>query len=194
LQNQGFNQQNANTSLYGQLQNQGFQQQGYNYNLPMNTLNALSSGNQVSSPQFQSFANQGYVPGADLTGAANSQYQAALGTSNAQNAQANNTMGGLFSLGTGALLSPAGTFSNLFGSGANQYGSTAAAQGLFSDRRTKTNIRRVGRADNGLNIYSYQYKWGGPTMLGYMADEVEKVAPHAVGEVGGFKTVDYARV
>jgi len=117
FQNQAFNQQNANNALYASIQNQGFNQQGYNYNLPMNTLNALRQGNQVTAPQFQAFANQGYVPGADYTGAAMANYQAALGNSNAQNASANNTMGGLFSLGTSALLSPAGTFSGLFGGG-----------------------------------------------------------------------------
>lgn len=111
FQNQAFNQQNANTSLYANIQNQGFQQDAYKYNLPMNTLNALRAGNQVAAPQFQSFANQGYVPGADYTGAATANYQAALGNSNAQNAAANNTMGGLFSLGTSALLGgPAGLF------------------------------------------------------------------------------------
>ena len=200
LQNQAFNQTNANAGLFGQLQNQGFNQTGYAYNLPMNTLNGLMSGNQVSAPQFQSFASQGYTPGADYTGAANSQYQAALGNSNAQNAAANNTMGGLFSLGSGALLSPAGTFAGLGAASALPATASWAAPfltagaGMMSDRRTKMDIVRVGRADNGLNIYSYRYKWGGPTMLGYMADEVEQIAPHAVGEFGGFKTVDYARV
>ena len=196
-QNQQFNQTNANAGLFGQLQGQGFNQANYLRDLPMNELNALRAGNQVTAPQFQSFANQGYVPGADYSGAANANYQAALGNSNAQNASANNTMGGLFGLGTSALLAPAGTFSGLsglFGGGAAAAGSPEAAMALFSDRRTKTDIVRVGRADNGLGIYSYRYKWGGPTMLGYMADEVEKIAPHAVGEVGGFKTVDYARV
>lgn len=193
LQNQAFNQQNANNSLFANIQNQGFQQQGYNYNLPMNTLNALRQGNQVSAPQFQSFANQSAVPGADYTGAAGAQYQAALGNTNAQNAQSGNNMSGLFSLANAGI----GAYgAGLFGAGAGAAaaGSPAAAMALFSDRRTKTNIVKVGKSDNGLNIYSYQYKWGGPTMLGYMADEVEKVAPHAVGEVGGFKTVDYARV
>ncbi len=66
--------------------------------------------------------------------------------------------------------------------------------GLFSDRRLKHHIKRIGTADNGLPIYSYRYKWGGPTMLGFMADEVERVSPEAVGELAGFKTVDYSKV
>ena len=191
FQNQAFNQQNANNQLYAAIQNQGFNQAGYAYNLPMNTLNALRAGNQVSAPQFQSFANQQYVPGADYTGAANAQYQADLGAANAQNAAAGNNMSGLCGLAKAGI----GAYgAGLIGSGAAAAGSPAAAMALFSDRRTKTNIVKVGKADNGLNIYSYQYKWGGPTMLGYMADEVERISPHAVGEVGGFKTVDYARV
>lgn len=63
--------------------------------------------------------------------------------------------------------------------------------GIFSDRRLKEDIRPVGKLDNGLTVYSYRYKVGGPVMIGLMADEVEKVAPDAVGESLGFKTVRY---
>lgn len=61
----------------------------------------------------------------------------------------------------------------------------------FSDRRLKTDIKRVGMADNGLPIYSYRYVWGGPVQIGFMADEVELVNPQAVGQRDGFKTVNY---
>jgi hypothetical protein len=63
--------------------------------------------------------------------------------------------------------------------------------GLMSDRRLKQNIKRVGTMDNGLPLYSYRYKWGGPTMIGVMADEAKQVKPEAVFNVGGFDAVDY---
>lgn len=63
--------------------------------------------------------------------------------------------------------------------------------GIFSDRRLKEDIKAVGRLDNGLTVYSYRYKAGGPVHIGLMADEVEAVAPDAVGSVGGYKTVRY---
>ena len=110
FQNQAFNQQNANNQLYAALQNQGFQQQAYNYNLPMNTLNALRAGNQVASPTFQSFAPQATVGGPDYSSAAANQYRADLGNANAQNASANALMSGLFSLGGAAIGAPVGTF------------------------------------------------------------------------------------
>lgn len=63
--------------------------------------------------------------------------------------------------------------------------------GAFSDRRLKRNIKLVGKLDSGLNVYSYRYVWGGPIHIGVMADEVKKIKPHAVFNVGGFDAVDY---
>jgi hypothetical protein len=66
-----------------------------------------------------------------------------------------------------------------------------AAPLMFSDRRLKTDIKKVGKTDDGLSIFTYRYKAGGPTQMGVMAQEVEKVRPEAVREVAGFKAVDY---
>ena len=71
--------------------------------------------------------------------------------------------------------------------------STTTPGGFFSDRRLKTDIKRVGYTDDGMPIYKYKYK-GDPeekTQIGFMADEVEKKHPEAVGVAAGFKTVDY---
>jgi hypothetical protein len=40
--------------------------------------------------------------------------------------------------------------------------------------------------------YSYNYKWDDPSdrHIGVMAQDAEKVSPHLVKEVGGFKAVD----
>ena len=61
-----------------------------------------------------------------------------------------------------------------------------------SDRRVKTDISRVGTLDNGLPVYVYRFKHGGPMQIGVMAQEVERVKPHAVAEIGGIKHVNYA--
>ncbi len=74
----------------------------------------------------------------------------------------------------------------------------------FSDRRLKDDIKRVGKLDNGLKVYSYRYKDDPEEMrrIGLMADEVEDVDPGAVltlpsgpafGHLAGMKMVDYAR-
>jgi len=70
---------------------------------------------------------------------------------------------------------------------------TAAPQSFFSDARLKEDIKQVGTAKNGLPIYTFKYKGDDTeqTHTGYMAQDVEKVHPEAVGESNGFKTVDY---
>jgi len=70
---------------------------------------------------------------------------------------------------------------------------TTGPQSWFSDARLKEDIKQVGTAKNGLPIYNFKYK-GDPTEqthIGYMAQDVEKVHPEAVGESNGFKTVNY---
>lgn len=64
--------------------------------------------------------------------------------------------------------------------------------GLFSDRRLKENIRRVGAMDDGTPVYVYSYK-GDPVMrMGVMAQDVEKTRPEAVmTHSSGFKMVNY---
>lgn len=66
---------------------QAIQEQSFFRNEPINTLNAVRSGAQVTQPQFQNVAPQQNVGGVDYAGAAANQYGAALGASNARNAQ-----------------------------------------------------------------------------------------------------------
>jgi hypothetical protein len=61
----------------------------------------------------------------------------------------------------------------------------------FSDARMKENIEAVGQLNDGQTIYRYNFKGDPKTQIGLLAQEVEEVNPNAVGEVGGFKTVDY---
>lgn len=70
----------------------------------------------------------------------------------------------------------------------------AALPLMFSDRRLKTNISKVGETNKGLPIYTYKYKGDDTTQMGVMAQDVEKKTPKAVKEVGGFKAVNYKLV
>lgn len=73
---------------------------------------------------------------------------------------------------------------------------TAALSALaaFSDRRVKKDIKKVGKTDDGLPIYTYKYKGQNKTQMGVMAQDVEKKKPGAVHEVGGIKMVNYAKI
>jgi hypothetical protein len=77
-------------------------------------------------------------------------------------------------------------------------GAASIASKFISDRRLKTDISPVGfDAGTGLMIYSFRYTWDneGVVRVGFMADEVEIVAPWAVCDIGdGYKGVDYARL
>lgn len=78
-------------------------------------------------------------------------------------------------------------------SGASALGSLGLLGYLaLSDRRAKTDIHKVGKLNNGLPVYSYRYKFGGPTHIGVMAQDVQKVKPSAVHDTGlGLLAVDY---
>ena len=71
------------------------------------------------------------------------------------------------------------------------FGLASAGIGLFSDRRLKTDIRRVGQTDEGTPIYTYRYVWGGPVQMGVMAQDVPDAA---FMTDSGFLAVDYAEV
>lgn len=80
-------------------------------------------------------------------------------------------------------------------------GASSVAQGigtalqvasLFSDRRLKTDIRKIGEFADGLGRYVWRYVWGGPEQEGVMADEVAALRPWALGPViAGYATVNY---
>ena len=151
---------------------QAFNQQAYNQMQPINVINALRTGSQVQNPSFANTPQQANTAGADLLGATNASYQNQLAATNAQNQASSNFMGGLMNLG-----------------GMAAFGK--------SDERLKENIKKIGTLDNGLNLYSYNYKDGYDLpegrQIGVMAQEVEKVIPEAVVmETDGFRAVNYA--
>jgi hypothetical protein len=67
--------------------------------------------------------------------------------------------------------------------------------GDYSDERLKTDKRRVGYTDDGVPIFTYRMKGGGPTRMGVLAQDIEKSNPRAVTkDPQGLRMVDYRRV
>lgn len=154
---------NANTDQLNQLALTG-RSQAYNEalterNQPLNEIIGLMNGSQLQNPGSQSTATpQTGVNTVDYTSLANNQYKGQLQTQS-------DMMGGLFGLGTAAIMA--------------------------SDRRLKTDIKRVGTTEGGTPIYTYRYIWGGPVQMGVMAQDV----PEAAADMGnGFLGVDYSKV
>ena len=135
---------------------------------PLNEINALMSGSQVtnpfSTPGFSGTANMAPAP---VFGATQAQagwdqnmYQQKMGSYN-------NMMGGLMQLG----------------------GSAAMAVGM-SDRRLKSNIVKIG--DHPLGIGIYEYDIFNRREVGVMAQEVLTVKPEAVLQhPSGYMMVNY---
>lgn len=84
-----------------QARGQGFSEQAYQRNEPINTLNAVRSGSQVTNPNsfYVNAPQQATTAGADMLGAAGMTGNAAIANANAQNAQRNAMISGLFNLG-----------------------------------------------------------------------------------------------
>jgi hypothetical protein len=99
--NQAYNQQLNNANLAIQK-----------YNLPLAQLSAFQS---ASNPGYVNPYTQSATPGADYTSAMGLTNQSQQANANAVNAQNNAMIGGLFSLAGGAIGSPKGTFSGMFG-------------------------------------------------------------------------------
>lgn len=178
LANAGLNNQ-ASGQAFGQSSSaraQALQELLQQQQNPINILNALRSGSQVSAPTFGN-TPQGNVANTDIASMYNNQYQGQLAQYNSQQASNNSGLGSLVGLGGAALMSPAGTFAPLMA--------------MFSDRRLKKNVRRVGTHALGIGLYTYDYLWGEPG-AGVMADELEQVMPEAVSvHPSGFKMVNY---
>jgi hypothetical protein len=163
-----YNTAMQNAAFNNNSRQQGLQEQLAVRNQGINEISALMSGGQVTVPQFAQY-NPAQIARSPVAQSAyqsaalqNQQYQQ-------QQSQQNALMGGLFGLGSSAI--------------------------MFSDRRLKRDIADIGvRLASGLKLYAYRYAWEAKRRVGVMADEVAKVVPSAVGSVGGGATVDYDRV
>lgn len=138
-------------------------------NAPLNEMNAFLAGQQITMPTFPGFGTASAGQPGNTSGALSQQYGGMMDQFSADQARSSqNTQAGVGAAGTAAML----------------------AMMYFSDRRLKRDIELEGQIQ-GVNVYSYEYVWGGPRQLGVMAQEVPWAsAPHA----SGFLMVDYSKV
>lgn len=106
-------------------------------------------------------------------------------------------------LQSGSILSDAGKYSTSQqtsqSKGSKSTGGLGKAIGaglaIFSDRRLKENIEKLYERDDGLGVYSYNYKGDSIVQTGVMADEVAFYRPDALGPVvNGYMTVNYGEL
>jgi hypothetical protein len=90
--------------LANQARGQGFQELAYQRNEPINTLNAVRSGSQVTTPNqfYVNAPQQATTAGADYMSAAQATGNANIANTNAQNAYQNALMSGMFKMGASA--------------------------------------------------------------------------------------------
>jgi hypothetical protein len=92
---------------------QGYNQAQSNLNMPINFLNSLRTGNNLTNPTYANSANMANVPGVDYMGAGQNQYNAQLAQTNANNAASGGFFGGLMNMGASFLGRP--TTNNYYG-------------------------------------------------------------------------------
>jgi hypothetical protein len=160
---QNYGQQLQSSQYQTQLRQQQIAEEMQRRGFSLNEINALISGQQVGMPTMPGFnqAQRAEVP--QFLQAAGMQGQSALDAYNARQAGLQGMLSGFGSLGSGFMM---------------------------SDRRFKQTVRRIGSTPAGTPLYSFRYIFGGPEMVGVMADEV----PHAVMKIAGISFVDYSKV
>ncbi len=164
-------QQMAVSGAASQFQPQAFSEASSLYGMPASLGMQLAGFGQYTSPGTALTQSPGanYQP-ADYTGAVNTMEQMQEQNYQAQVAQQNALMSGLFNLG----------------------GSLGGAMLKSSDRRLKRDIVKVGKLRNGLPVYSFKFLWSDEPLIGLMADDVVKVKPWAVlTDKDGYLMVDY---
>ncbi|WP_185982655.1 tail fiber domain-containing protein [Aureimonas mangrovi] len=161
-QGQQFGQNAQSAGFANQARNDALTEAIMLRNQPFNEASALLTGSPaMGMPGFQN--NPAYNVGApDIAGLINNNYQQQMGQ---YNQQRSGMMNGLFGLGSAAL--------------------------MFSDRRLKRDISRIGTGWRGLPLYLFRYVWGGPYQVGVMAQDVARAVPSAVRQAGAFLAVDY---
>jgi len=163
------------------LQNYGQQMANQQWQNWLSGLNTASSQGMTAAAgktgQQNALANLDYGYGKDLSSIYMNGTQQAMGALQNGNQQQPDSSSGIMSAILGGL--------NL--------ASKVAPMFMASDARLKTDIAHIGALDNGLPVYQFRYKDGGPVQIGLMAQDVEKVRPSAVVERGdGMKMVNYA--
>ena len=148
------------------------------YNQPLQTVATLMGGGAPQSQALTTTPSVNIAP-ANYEQDVNQAYQNEMQAYKEQVANQSSTMGGIF-----------GTLGTL---------GSVAMKFLPSDERLKEGPAggapvKVGELDNELPVYAYRFKDGGPTQIGLMAQEVEKMHPGAVArDETGMRHVDYGR-
>ena len=167
----------TSNTLFGNQMNanqQAFNQDLIKYQLPLNMLNALRTGAQVTNPTFSNVPQQATTTGADIMGATNAASNYGLANFNAANAAQGGMNSGLFGLGAAGIMA-------------------------LSDIRLKENVKPIG-AINGINLYEFEYKpefanhpfAGHGKQVGVIAQELQSVRPDAVSvHSSGYLMVNY---
>lgn len=139
-------------------------------NQPINETSALMSGSQVSQPSFIN-PNTPQLANVDRAGLEMNAYNQQLAAWQQQQQSA----GGLF----GGILGAAGNI-----------GAAGIGAGIFSDRRLKTDVQKIGEV-GPLGLYTFRYVGTPEKHVGFMADEVALIAPEAVSQhETGFAQID----
>lgn len=97
----------ATTQGFGtglQARQQGFNEAAYQRNEPLNTLNAVRTGAQVTNPSYVSAPQQATTKGADLLGATTAEGNYNTASANAQQAGQAGLTSGLVSLGSAGIM------------------------------------------------------------------------------------------
>ena len=166
-QQQSFGQNMQYANMMNQLRQQAIAEQMQRRGMSLNEMNALLTGQQVGMPQMPRFNAAGASETPQLLNAGQMGYQANLDAFNAQQQGLANTMGGLTNLASTAF--------------------------MFSDRRLKSRIKRVGT--HGIGVGIYEYDMAGYRQRGVIAQEVEAVRPDLVKRhPSGYLMVNYGEL
>jgi len=167
---------------------QKMQSQAFNQNQQRN-LQAQQAGAQQQLGAYQGLGQQGAM--------ANQAQQAAMGQApQLSNLGFGSQYGDLQNL-SGLIGGPTvlgGGSQTHGGAGDAIQGGAGALMAMFSDERLKENINKVGVLDNGLNVYTYNYKGSNMPQMGCIAQEVAEVIPSAVEMIDGYLAVNYSEI
>jgi hypothetical protein len=208
----GQAQSDIGTNLQGQLANQQAQLSGANLNLgAANQLGSLANSGQNAflsgamgalqgqtleqqtqqsqlTAQQQAYQDAQQFPLQQLQiemGALGMSPYGTTTTTTAPVAQGNGTMQTLGTIGSGL---------GILGSLAGTVAPFLAPAAVASDRREKTDIQPIGEdPETGLKLYAYRYKGDPksyPKVVGPMAQDVRKLYPDKVEDVGGRLVID----
>jgi hypothetical protein len=140
-------------------------------NQPINEITALLSGANVTNPNFVN-PNIAQIANTDYAGIQSDYNRQMFERAKAKSENRLGQFGMVADIGS-------------------QLGSSAI---LASDINIKENLLPIGKIDNGLTVFSYNYKGGALRNIGVIAQEVEQIMPDAVLMINGVKHVDYAKV